>query len=78
MVTPYNHNPPMHEHSQSLRERAASSYIYCKISMVFTCLDIIFLDQIEGGSIVIAVYIYRVFRNSVDYFIQFSCKLNYI
>jgi hypothetical protein len=42
--------------------RAASSSIYYKISMIYTCLDIIFLDQIEGGSIVIAVYIYMVKR----------------
>jgi hypothetical protein len=29
----YNHNPPMKEHSLCLRDRAASSSIYYKISM---------------------------------------------
>jgi hypothetical protein len=29
----YNHNPPMQEHSQCIRDSAASLSIYCKISM---------------------------------------------
>jgi hypothetical protein len=30
---PYKHNPPMKEHSMCLRDRAASSFIYYKISI---------------------------------------------
>jgi hypothetical protein len=31
---PSNHNPPMQEHSQCIRDRVASSSIYGKISMI--------------------------------------------
>jgi hypothetical protein len=33
-ANPYNHTPPMEEHSQCIRDSAASLSIYCKISMV--------------------------------------------
>jgi hypothetical protein len=32
-ANPYNHNPPMQEHSHCTRDSAASLSMYCKISM---------------------------------------------